>query len=146
VDTDLDVEPDDRWRISLRRSSEIGTGGSDNALSVDVKARDGGLFNLAYFSTGINRFLVRQQGLQVGGLQRLWDDRFRLEFSANYDFRIHGFASSQVALAYVQPCVAYVLKYTHVALNTSMVSGGREDRVDLTLSLRGLGDLFTFRP
>lgn len=146
VDTDLDVEPDDRWRISLRRSSDIGAGGSDNALSVDVKMRDGGLFNLAYFSTGINRFLVRQQGLQIGGLQRLRDDRFRLEFSANYDFRIRGFASSQVALAYVQPCVAYVLKYTHVALNLSAVSGSREDRVDLILTLRGLGDLFTFRP
>jgi len=145
LDTDLDVEPDDRWRISLRRSSDIGAGGSDNALSIDVKARDGGRFNLAYFSTGINRFLVRQQGLQFGGLQRFWDDRVRLEFSANYDFRNHGFASSQVALAYVQPCVAYVLKYSHLALNTALVSGGREDRVDLTLTLRGLGDLFSFR-
>jgi len=145
VDTDLDVEPDDRWRFSLRRSSDFGAGGSDNAVSVDVKARDGGHFNLAYFSTGINRFLVRQQGLQFGGLQRIWDDRLRLEFSANYDFKAHGFASSQVALAFVQPCVAYVLKYTHVALNTALVSGGREDRVDLTLTLRGLGDLFSFR-
>jgi len=145
VDTDLDVEPDDRWRLSLRRSSEIGSGGSDNAFSLDVKARDGGRLNLAYFSTGINRFLVRQQGIQFGGIQRIWDDRLRLEFSANYDFNYHGFASSQVALAYVQPCVAYVLKYTHVALNTVLVSGGREDRVDLILTLRGLGDLFSFR-
>jgi len=145
VDTDLDVEPDERWRVSLRRSSEIGAGGSDNALSVDVKAKDGGRLNLAYFSTGINRFLVRQQGLQVGGLQRLWDDRIRLEFSANYDFTHKGFASSQVALAYVQPCVAYVLRFTHVALNQTMISGGREDRLDLTLTLRGLGDLFSYR-
>ncbi len=145
VDTDLDVEPDDRWRISLRRSSDLGAGGSDNALSVDVKARDGSRLNLAYFSTGINRFLVRQQGLQIGGLERFLDDRLRLEFSANYDFKTRGFASSQVALAWVEPCVAYVLKYTHVALNTALVSGGREDRLDLTLSLRGLGDLFSFR-
>ncbi|HEY3399146.1 MAG TPA: putative LPS assembly protein LptD [Geothrix sp.] len=145
VDTDLDVEPDDRLRISLRRSSDLGAGGSDNALSLDVKAKDGSRFNLAYFSTGINRFLVRQKGLQVGGIQRVWDDRLRLEFSANYDFHQKGFASSQVALAYVQPCVAYVLKYTHVALNTALVSGGREDRIDLTLTLRGLGDLFSFR-
>lgn len=145
VDTDLDVEPDERLRISLRRSSDLGAGGSDNALSLDVKAKDGSRFNLAYFSTGINRFLVRQKGLQLGGIQRVWDDRLRLEFSANYDFRQKGFASSQVALAYVEPCVAYVLKYTHVALNTNLVSGGREDRLDLTLSLRGLGDLFSFR-
>jgi hypothetical protein len=145
LDTNLDVEPDERWRVSLHRSSDLSAGGSDNALSLDVKGRDGGLFNLAYFSTGINRFLVRQQGLQFGGVQRVWDDRFRLEFSANYDFRVHGFATSSVALAYVQPCVAYVLKYTHVALNTTLMSGGREDRVDLTLNLRGLGDLFNFR-
>jgi len=32
-----------------------------------------------------------------------------------------------------------------VALNTVLVSGGREDRVDLILTLRGLGDLFSFR-
>jgi hypothetical protein len=145
VDTDLDVEPDERLRISLRSSSDLGAGGSDNALSMDLKAKNGSSFNLAYFSTGINRFLVRQKGLQVGGVQRLWDDRLRLEFSANYDFHQSGFASSQVALAYVEPCVAYVLKYTHVALNTNLVSGGREDRIDLTLTLRGLGDLFSFR-
>jgi len=145
VDSDLDVEPDDRWRLSLRRSSEVSTGGSDNALSLDVKARDGGHFNLAYFSTGINRFLVRQQGLQFGGLQRVWDDRLRLEFTANYDFKAKGFSSSQVALAYVEPCVAYVLKFTHMALNTVVVSGSREDRLDLILTLRGMGDLFSFR-
>jgi hypothetical protein len=145
LDTNLDVEPSDRWRVSLHSSSDLSAGGSDNALSLDVKAHDGGRFNLAYFSTGINRFLVRQQGVQFGGVQRVWDDRFRFEFSANYDFRIHGFASSSVALAYVQPCVAYVLRYTHVALNTSLISGGREDRVDLTLTLRGLGDLFSLR-
>ncbi len=145
VDTDLDVEPDDRFRVSLRQSSDLGAGGSDNALSVDVKARDGSRLSLAYFSTGINRFLVRQQGLQFGGIERVLDDRVRLEFSLNYDFRVKGFASSQVALAYVEPCVAYVLKYTHVALNTLLVSGGREDRLDLSLTLRGLGDLFSLR-
>ena len=145
VDTDLDVEPDDRLRISLRRSSDLGAGGSDNALSVDVKGREGNRLNLAYFSTGINQFLVRQKGLQLGGIQRLWEDQLRLEFGVNYDFRTRGFASSQVALAYVKPCVAYVLKYTHVALNTALVAGGREDRIDLTLTLRGVGDLFSYR-
>ncbi len=145
LDTDLEVEPSDRWRVSIRRSSDLSVGGSDNAVSLDVKAQDGSRFNLAYFSTGINRFLVRQQGVQFGGIQRVWDDRFRFEFSANYDFMMHGFASSSVDLAYVQPCVAYVLKYTHVALNSLLMSGGRQDRVDLTLTLRGLGDLFSFR-
>ncbi|HJW73130.1 MAG TPA: putative LPS assembly protein LptD [Geothrix sp.] len=145
IDTDLDVEPDERWRLSFRRSSDLGAGGSDNALSVDVKAKEGSRLSLAYFSSGLNRFLVRQQGLQLGGLTRFWDDRLRFEFSANYDYRTHGFASSQVAMTYVKPCVAYILKFSHVALNTSLVSGSREDRLDLTLSLRGLGDLFSFR-
>ncbi|MDR3682625.1 MAG: putative LPS assembly protein LptD [Geothrix sp.] len=145
VDTDLEVEPTDRWRVSLRHSSDISAGGSDDAFSFDLKARDGSQFNLAYFSTGINRFLVRQQGVQFGGIQRVWDDRFRFEFSANYDFRAHGFATSSVNLAYVQPCVAYVVKFTHMALDPALMAGGREDRVDLTLTLRGLGDLFSFR-
>ncbi len=145
VDTDLDVEPDNRWRIAFRRSSDLGSGGSDNSLSVDIKAHDGGQFNLAYFSTGINRFLVRQNGLQVGGLERFLDDRLRLEFSANYDLKTRGFASSQAALAWVEPCVGYILKFTHVALNTTVALGTKEDRLDLILSLRGLGDLFTYR-
>ena len=145
LDTDLEVEPTDRWRVSLRRSSDISAGGSDDALSLDVKTQGGNRFNLAYFSTGINRVLVRQQGVQFGGIQRVWDDRFRFEFSANYDFRARGFASSSVDLAYVRPCVAYVLKFTHVALDPALMAGGREDRLDLTLTLRGLGDLFSFR-
>ena len=139
------MEPDERWRLSFRQSSDLAGGNSDNAVSVDIRARDGGRFNLAYFSTGLNRFLVRQQGLQLGGIQRLLDDRLRLEFSANYDFRVKGFASSQVAVAWVEPCVAYVLKYTHVAVNSPLMSAGREDRIDLVLTLRGLGDLFDFR-
>ncbi len=145
LDTDLSVEPDERLRINFRRSSDLGAGGSDNALSLDLKSKDASRLSLAYFSTGINRFLVRQQGLQVGGIHRLWDDRVRVEFSASYDFRIHGFSSSQAALSYVEPCVAYILRYTHLALNTNLVSGGREDRLDLTLSLRALGDLFSYR-
>jgi len=145
IDSDISVEPDERFRINFRSSSDLGAGGSDNSLSLDLKSKDASRLSLAYFSTGINRFLVRQQGLQVGGIHRLWDDRLRLEFSASYDFRNRGFSSSQAALAYVEPCVAYILKYTHVALNTILVSGGREDRLDLTLSLRGLGDLFSYR-
>lgn len=145
VDTDLSVEPDERFRINFRRSSDLGAGGSDNALSLDLKSKDASRLTIAYFSTGINRFLVRQRGIQLGGIHRVWDDRLRLEFSGNYDFELHKFASGQVALAYVEPCVAYILKFTHVALNTNLVSGGRENRVDLTLSLRGIGDLFSYR-
>lgn len=145
LDTDLSVEPDERFRINFRRSSDLGAGGSDNAVSLDLKSGDASRLSLAYFSTGINRFLVRQEGLQLGGIHRLWDDRVRLEFSGNYDFKLERFASGQVALAYVEPCVAYIVKFTHIALNTNLVSGGQENRLDLTLSLRGIGDLFSYR-
>lgn len=145
VDTDLSVEPDEGIRLSFRRSSDLGTGGSDNALSLDLHNRLEDRLSLAYFSTGINRFLVQQRGIRIGGLRRFSEDRLRLEFNGNYDLEMHKFASGQAALAYVEPCVAYILKFTHVALNTNLVSGGRENRVDLTLSLRGLGDLFSYR-
>ena len=147
LDSDIDVEPNESLRISFKRSSDIADGGADSSLTAEVKRADGSRLNLALFSTGINRFLVRQRGLQIGGLQRFFDDRLRLEFSANYDIKAHGFAYSQVGLAYVTPCVATTLRYSHVALATSTTSGaiGKEDRVDLVLTLRGLGDLFTLR-
>lgn len=145
VDSDLALEPSNRWRLSLRSSQDLTNGGADNALSLDLKGGEGARFNLAYYATGINRFLVRQQGIQVGGIQRYLDDRLRVEFSANYDYHLRTFASSQAAIAWVRPCVAYILKYTHVGLGLSSLSAGREDRIDLTLSLRGMGDLFNFR-
>lgn len=145
IDNDLDVEPDDRIRLSFRRSSDVTGTGADSSLSADFKGRDGSRFSLAFFSTGINRLLVRQQGLQVGGMQSFFEDRWRAEFQANYDFRQHTFSTSQVALTRVTPCVAFILRYSHVAIPLpSRLS--KEDRIDLTLNLRGLGDLFTIRP
>ncbi len=77
------------------------------------------------------------------------DDRLRFEVSANYDFgsstRPKGFASSEVALTWAQPCVAYILRFTHVALNTAGTTLTKEDRLDLTISLRSIGDLFSVR-
>ncbi|MBL0209698.1 MAG: LPS-assembly protein LptD [Holophagaceae bacterium] len=147
LDSNIDVEPNEMIRLSFKRSSDLVDGGTDNSLSAEVKRRDGSHFNLAFFSTGINRFLVRQQGLQLGGMQRFLDDRVRLEFSTNYDIKSHGFTYSQVGLAYATPCVAATLRYSHIALSIPFETGpiGKEDRVDLVLTLRGLGDLFTLR-
>jgi hypothetical protein len=78
----------------------------------------------------------------VGGLQRLWSDQVRLEFSANYDITQKGFSTSQVAIAYVQPCVSESLRFSHVAILASN-SLSKEDRLDLVITLRTLGDLFT---
>jgi hypothetical protein len=143
LDNDLDVEPNDKIRISFRRTSDVNDSSADNSLSADVKTGEGSRFNLAYFSTGINRFLVRQKGIQLGGLQRLWDDRVRLEFQANYDFHNKDFSSSQVGIAYLTPCVATSLRYSHV---TILIPGSlsREDRLDLVFTLRGLGDLASY--
>ena len=147
LDSNIDVEPSESFRISFKRSSDLVDGGTDNSLTAEVKRADGSRFNLAFFSTGINRFLVRQQGLQLGGMQRFLDDRVRLEFNANYDIKSHGFTYSQVGLGYVTPCVAATLRYSHIALSIPFKGGptGKEDRVDLVLTLRGLGDLFTLR-
>lgn len=145
LDSDVDVEPNDTLRVSFRRSAGLDQGGADSSLSADLKTKAGSLFSLSLFSTGLNRFLVRQQGIQVGGLHRIYDDRIRAEYSANYDWRNHVFASSTVALAYVEPCVAYTLRFTHVALPGVLNAGRREDRLDLTISLRNLGELVNFR-
>ena len=147
LDSNIDVEPNESFRLNFKRSSDLVDGGTDNSLTAEVKRADGSRLNLAIFSTAINRLLVRQRGIQLGGLQRFFDDRVRLEFSTNYDIKSRGFAYSQVGLAYVTPCVAATLRYSHIALSVPFGSGltGREDRVDLVLTLRGLGDLFTLR-
>ena len=46
-----------------------------------------------------------------------------------------------MTLAYVQPCVAESLRYSHVAI-LAPNSLSREDRLDLVITLRSLGDLF----
>ena len=142
LDNDIDVEPNDKLRISFRNSTDVADSTADNSLSADYQAGDGTRFNLAVFSAGIDRLLVRQRGVQVGGLQRLWSDQVRLEFSANYDITQKGFSTSQVAIAYVQPCVSESLRFSHVAILASN-SLSKEDRLDLVITLRTLGDLFT---
>ncbi len=152
LDNELDFEPDDTVRISFRRSSEVGESSADTALSMDFKLPDQDRITVAAFSTGLNRFLVRQRGIQVGGLHRIWSDRVRFEYSANYAFsrqtpaghRNAGFVSSQVGLTWVTPCVATILRYSHVALDDPF-RRGMDDRLDLSLNLRGLGDLFKYR-
>jgi hypothetical protein len=144
LDSVIDVEPHEAFRLSFKRSADVVDGGTDDALSAEYKGKDGRRYTLAAFSTSINRFLVRQRGIQIGGLERFWDDRVRLEFQATYDQRLKTFASSQAALAYVTPCVATSLRYSHLALQLPGQTG-KEDRLDLVLTLRGLGDLFSFR-
>ena len=101
--------------------------------------------SLAAFSAGLDRFLVRQRGVQLGGLQRMADDRLRLEFQGAYDLDRRSFTNAQVAAAWVTPCIGWVLRFSHAEISR-LATSGREDRLDLTLTLRGLGDLFKFSP
>jgi hypothetical protein len=143
VDNEIDVEPSEAVRVSFRRSSDLADSDADQSLSADYKAGDGTRFQLAYFSTGLNRLQVQQKGIQFGGLKRLWSDSIRLEFQANYDFRRKQFAGSQVALAYVTPCVATSLRFSHIGI---LFPGSltKEDRLDLAVTLRSLGDLMKY--
>jgi len=141
LDSVLDAEPTDRLRISFRSSSDIADNTTDNSLSVEMKTKDENRFHLAFFSTGANQFLVRQRGIQLGGMQRFLDDKLRLEFHVNYDYR--KIASSEAALAYVTPCIATSVRYTHTALNTTSAVS-KEDKVWFVVSLRSLGDFKLF--
>ena len=141
IDSVFDAEPNDRLRVSFRSSSDIAENVTDNSLSVELKTKEESRLSLAFFSIGINRFLVRQRGLQLGGLQRVWDDQLRLEFHVNYDY--HKIVSAELAVAYMAPCVATSVRYSHIALDTSSQLS-KEDRVDFVVSLRALGDFKLF--
>lgn len=143
LDNDIDVEPSERLRLSFRRSASMTSTEADDTLSLDYGSKEGGRVRVAAYSTGLNRFLVRQRGIQFGGNQSFAEDRYRLEYHVNYDVQRKLFASSQVALAYVKPCLAVSLRYSHVALLAVGALGRQEDRLDLTLTLRSLGDLFS---
>lgn len=146
LDNELDVEPDERIRLSFRRSSEVGESGADNALSAEWNLGDAGRYSLAAYSTGINRFLVRQRGVQLGALHRLLEDRWRLEYRANYDFRLRRIAAAEGALTWMTDCVAGTVRVTRVVLppEAQVQTGGtgrkpQENRLEFSLSLKGLG-------
>jgi hypothetical protein len=141
IDSVMDAEPNKRVRISFRNSRDLEEGASDTSLSMDVKTEGDSRFNLAFFSTAINSLLVKQRGIQFGGLQRLWNDRVRLEFQANHNY--HRMVSSQVALAYMTTCVATSVRFSQVALDNEN-RGFWDNRFDFVVSLKNLGDFTLF--
>jgi len=143
IDNNLDIEPNKRLRISFQRSANVNEGAGDNSLSTEYKWPDGSRVNLALFSSAVNTFLVRQRGIQIGGMRRFMGDRLRFEFTANYDMSSKTVSTAQAALAYVTPCIATTLKFTRSALNaTSSIS--QENRLVLGFNLRNLGDILTW--
>ena len=141
IDSSLDAEPSDRIRISLRSSSDLSENVTDNSLTLDMKTEREDKLSLAFFSMGVNRFQVRQRGLQLGGLKRFRNDTCRFEFRMNYDY--HKIVSSEAALTFLTPCVATSVRFSHLDLNTSSAIS-KEDRVDLVISLRSLGSFKLF--
>lgn len=141
LDNDIDIEPDERLRLSFRRSSDVASSDADNSFSAEYTSKTGSKFGLALFSTGINRFLVRQRGIQLGGIQRFRNDSWRFEYQASYDFRQSHFTFAQGALAYVTPCLATRLRYCHVLQPAGSKTG--DNTIELGFTLKELGNLFS---
>ena len=141
LDSALDAEPSSRLRISFRSTADIEQRTTDNSLSVNLTTEENNTLKLALYSSVINQLQVRQRGAQISGLQRFGDDTWRLEYNVNYNYsRI---VSAQVGVAYLTPCLATSIRFTHLALNASS-SLTKENRVDLVLSLRALGEFPLF--
>jgi hypothetical protein len=142
LDTDIDVEPSRTLRMSFRRATDISEGTSDSSVSADVAVNESTRFGLAFFTSGINQLHVRQRGIRTGGSHSMWGDRLRFQFEVNYDFERKTFTQSQASLTYGSPCVAYSIRYYHVYL-PEISPFRKEDRVDFSINLSKLGDLFS---
>jgi len=138
---DINIEPSRILRLSFKRASDS-EGSTDSSVSADLALERSTRLNLAFFNSSANLLGVRQRGIRVSGLHTMWDNKLRFQFEANYDFGRKTFSQSQVALAYVGPCVAYSIRYRHMLISGISLLG-KEDRVDLALNLRNLGELFS---
>jgi hypothetical protein len=140
--TSIDVEPSSKLRLSFRRSSEMLDGTADTSASADVSVGRRSLFSLAFFSSAIDQLQVRSRGVRMGGGHSMLGDSLRLRFNANYDVERGLFSQSLVSLGYAGRCVECGVRYQHVAL--PLVSPlAKEDRVDFTLSLKDIGEIFS---
>ena len=139
--SEIDVEPSRIFRLTFKRALDS-EGNTDTFVSAHIGTDEWSRLNLTFFTSGLNPLLVRQRGIRIGGLRRLWDDKLRFQFEVNYDLERRTFSYSQVALAYVGPCVAYSVRYNHLFL-MGLSNLRKEDRVDFALNLRNLGELFS---
>jgi hypothetical protein len=143
LDTDVDIESSRVLRLSFRRATEIAEGTSDSSVSADVALSESTRMGFAFFASGINKLYLRQRGIKTGGSHVMWDNKMRFQFEINYDFVRKTFTQSQVSLTYGSPCVAYSVMYYHVYL-PEVSPFRKEDRVDFSLNLTKLGELFSF--
>ncbi len=141
VDNDIDVEPNEKLHISFHQSTDVSDSTSDNALSAQYNAggrhpvQPGLLLHRHQPPAGAPEGDPDWEASSASGATRCgWNSPPTTTSPRG------GFATSQVALAYVQPCVAESMRYSHVAIKAPNALT-KEDRIDLVITLRSLGDL-----
>ncbi len=147
----LSYEPSKNIRLSLRNSSSFSNRGSDRQAVVDFIQEDTSYIGLSYYRSELSLTSNPQHGFQIAGLQRLFGDKFRFEYKINYTLPetnsnySTGINYGEIGLAYVEPCRAFIIKISKVPVSLIGMNIKKDNRIDLILNLRGLGDLFDFR-
>ena len=147
----LSYEPSKNIRLSLRNSSSFSNRGSDRQAVVDFIQEDTSYIGLSYYRSELSLTSNPQHGVQIAGLQRLFGDKFRFEYKINYTLPetnsnySTGINYGEIGLAYVEPCRAFIIKISKVPVSLIGMNIKKDNRIDLILNLRGLGDLFDFR-
>lgn len=147
----LSYQPNQRFRLSLRNSSSFSNRGSDRQAVIDFMQDDASFIGLSYYRSEMSLSNNPQHGIQLAGLQRLFNDKFRLEYKVNYTLPesaanyTPGINYGEIGIAYIEPCRAYIFKFSKVPVSLIGMNIKKDNRIDLIISLRGLGDIFDFR-
>jgi len=153
LNNDIDLVISRKLRINFRQNTSMIGGSPDNAMSIDYGTDDSKRWNLALFLNGThgthksnNKLHARPGDIQLGGTNSFYDDKIKLELLCGYDVDRRSFASVQLAVAYVRPCVSESISFYRVSRDSVLNSSfrGKENRLVFTISLRNLGDLFKF--
>ncbi|MFM1774304.1 MAG: hypothetical protein RL124_1076, partial [Acidobacteriota bacterium] len=144
-------QPSNRIRFSLRNSSSFSNRGSDRQAVIDFIQEDKSFIGFSYYRSEMSLSNNPQHGLQLAGLQRLFNDKFRLEYKVNYNLPegasnyTPGINYGEIGIAYIEPCRAFIIKISKVPTSLISMNIKKDNRIDFIISLRGLGDLFDFR-
>ena len=147
----LSYQPSNRIRFSLRNSSSFSNRGSDRQAVIDFIQEDKSFIGFSYYRSEMSLSNNPQHGLQLAGLQRLFNDKFRLEYKVNYNLPegasnyTPGINYGEIGIAYIEPCRAFIIKISKVPTSLISMNIKKDNRIDFIISLRGLGDLFDFR-
>ena len=139
--TSIIVEPSRNLRLSFQRSSEMLGGTADTSVSADMAVSKKSALSLAFFSSMVEQMQIKSRGARMGGGHSFFGDTLRLRYEANYDWERRLFSQSLVSLSHTGRCVEYGVRYQHVALPL-LTPLANENRVDFTVSLRNIGELF----